>query len=98
MTISTAYVEPNEEDNLAIIPQQIWESPIFVGDLNKMPTTLTKIEKVYHIKEMGELKEKIVVPNLISDHKILIFSKVIPIPLSQEFKEILIQDKSTINN
>ena len=98
MTISTAYVEPNEEDNLAIIPQQIWESPIFAGDLNKMPTMLTKIEKVYHVKEMGELKEKIVVPNLISDHKILIFSKVIPIPLSQEFKEILIQDKSTINS
>ena len=41
MTISTAYVEPNEEDNLAIISQQIWESPIFAGDLNKMPETLT---------------------------------------------------------
>ena len=47
---------------------------------------------------MGELKEKSVVPNPISDHKILIFSKIIPIPINQEFKEILIKDKSTINN
>ena len=82
------YVEPIEENNLAIIPQQIWDSPILAGNLNKMPTQLTKIEKVYHVKNMGELKEKIVVPNLVSDHKILIFSKEIPIPLNKEYKEI----------
>ena len=75
LTISTAYVEPNEEDNPAIIPQQIWDSPTFIGDINNMPTSLTKIEKVYHIKDHGELKEKIIVPYLVSDHKILIFTK-----------------------
>ena len=96
--ISTTYVEPNEENNLTIIPQQIWDSPILAGDLNKMPTQLTKIEKVYHVKNIGELKEKIVVPNLVSDHKILIFSKEIPIPLNKEYKEIIIQDRNIINN
>ena len=63
-----------------------------------MPTSLTKIEKVYHIKDLGELKEKIIVPNLVSDHKILIFTKEIPIPLNQEYKEIYIQDRTIINN
>ena len=63
-----------------------------------MPTQLTKIEKVYHVKNIGELKEKIVVPNLVSDHKILIFSKEIPIPLNKEYKEIIIQDRNIINN
>ena len=59
--------------------------------------TITKIEKVYHIKNMGELKEKIVVPNLASDHKIFIFSKEIPIQLNKEYKEILIQYRNIIN-
>ena len=47
---------------------------------------------------MGELKEKMIIPNLILDHKILFFSKEINIPLNQEFKEIIIQDKTTISN
>ena len=47
---------------------------------------------------MGELKEKMIIPNLILDHKILFFSKEIYIPLNPEFKEIIIQDKTTISN
>ena len=62
-----------------------------------MPTPLTKIEKVYHAKNIWELKEKIVVPNLVSDHKIFTFSKEIPIQLNKEYKEILIQDRNIIN-
>lgn len=96
--ISTAYVEPNEEDNPSIIPQEIWDCPFFAGDLNKMTTNLTKINNVYHIKGLGKLKEKITVPNIVSDHQILIFENTIPMPANPQYEEIQIQDKNKINS
>lgn len=49
-----------------------------------MPTPLTKIG-IYHLKNAGNLKEKITVPNSISDHQILKFTKEI---LNPEYEEI----------
>ena len=92
--IATAYVEPDQDSNPQIIPKDIWESTIFAGDLNKMNSNLTKIENVYHLKNIGVFQEKIIVPNIISDHQILIFTKEIPIPLNQEYEDIIIQDKN----
>ena len=61
-----------------------------------MNSNLTKIENVYHLKNIGVFQEKIIVPNIISDHQILIFTKEIPIPLNPEYEDIIIQDKNTI--
>ena len=43
-----------------------------------MISGLTKVEKVYHIENIGNLSEKIKTIKKISDHPILIFKKNIP--------------------
>ena len=53
--LGVAYVETSEENNLNILPKNIIESNIFSGDLNKMNSGLTIVQKVYHIKNLGNL-------------------------------------------
>jgi len=43
-----------------------------------MNSGLIIIENVYHIKNIGELVEKIKVPKKISDHPMLIFQRELP--------------------
>jgi len=86
VTISSIYVEPDNQHNKSIIPEEIWDSHILGGDLNKMSSNLPIIERIYHIKNLGTHKETIRVPNKISDLPILIFSTTVPIPLKNEIK------------
>ena len=89
VTISSIYVH-----NKSIIPEEIWDSHILGGDLNKMSSNLPIIERIYYIKNVITHKETIRVPNKISDHPILIFSTTIPIPLKNEIKTITIIDQT----
>ena len=43
-----------------------------------MNSILTIVQKVYHIKNLGDLVEIIKVPKKISDHPIIIFQKELP--------------------
>ena len=54
-----------------------------------MSTTLTKVEKVFQVKKIGELKEKIVVPNLIIQDTNLINNN------NQQLKQITTQPDYT---
>ena len=73
-----AYVEPTKQNNFDILPKNIIESNIFSGDLNEMNSGLIIIENAYHIKNIGELVEKIKVQKKISDHPMLIFQRELP--------------------
>ena len=73
VTISSVYVDPDNQHNKSIIPEEIWDSHILGGDLNKMSSNLPIIERIYHIKNIGTHKETIRFPNKISDHPILIY-------------------------
>jgi hypothetical protein len=61
-----------------------------------MNSGMIRTSNIYHTKGIGILKEKIIVPNIISDHPILIFKNEIPIPLHNEVFKIMIQDKNII--
>ena len=65
VTISSIYVEPDNQHNKSIIPEKIWDSQILGGDLNKISSNLPIIERIYHIKNLGTHKEAIRVPNKI---------------------------------
>ena len=77
ITISTAYVEPDSSHNPDILPEFIFQSNIYGGDLNKFHSGLKITSNVYHIKNIGELVEKIDVIKKISDHPILVYKKKI---------------------
>ena len=47
---SLIYIEPDNQLNKRIIPEEIWDSHILGGDLNKMSSNLPIIERIYHIK------------------------------------------------
>ena len=79
ITISTAYVEPTLDKDPKILPENIYESHIFAGDLNKMKTCFKTLSNVYHIKNIGNEIENIQVIKKISDHPMIIFEKKIPI-------------------
>ena len=78
ITISTAYVEPDLDKDPTILPQNIYESHIFGGDLNKMKTGFKITSNVYHIKNLGNEIEKIQIIKKISDHPMVIFEKTLP--------------------
>ena len=94
--ISSVYIEPTNERNKHLIPDSIWDSEHFGGDLNNMNTGLPKIEKVYHIKNTGKLIETKKVPNSLSDHPILIFKIETPIKKKNDAYQITILNKNTI--
>lgn len=94
--ISSVYIEPTNERNKHLIPDSIWDSEHFGGDLNNMNTGLPKIEKVYHIKNTGKLIETKKVPNSLSDHPILIFQIETPIKKKNDTYQITILNKNTI--
>ena len=100
ITIATAYVEPEKEHIIDILPENIINSEIFAGDLNRMKTGLETTAKVYHIKNMGIQKTKIEVIKKISDHPIIIYEKNIPFEKSPDKKIIntLDNNKIKINN
>ena len=93
ITISTAYVEPDSSHNPNILPEFILQSNIFGGDLNKFHSGLKITSNVYHIKNIGELVEKIDVIKKISDHPILVYKKKIPFAKNSKAKKIKIFDK-----
>ena len=95
--ISSLYVEPENEKNKLLIPESIWESEHFGGDLNKMNSGCDILEKVYHIKNLGKLIESKKLPNIISDHPILLFELEINIPTKNEYYKITILDKNITN-
>ena len=94
--LNNIYVEPDQESNNQIIPESIWTKEHIAGDMNNMRTGLTKESGVYHIKNMGKKIKNTKVPNIISDHPILIYEMNIPIPLRGEFEEITTFDKNIL--
>ena len=98
ITIATAYVEPDSCHISDILPHYVMQADIFAGDLNKMQSGLKIINNVYHIKNIGELTEKIEVIKKISDHPILIFKKQLPFLKSNESKKIKTFDKTILEN
>ena len=98
ITIATAYVEPDSCHISDILPHYLTQADIFAGDLNKMQSGLKITNNVYHIKNIGELSEKIEVIKKISDHPILIFKKQLPFLKSNESKTIKVFDKTILEN
>ena len=96
ITIATAYVEPEKEHIIDILPENIINSEIFAGDLNKMKTGLETTAKVYYIKNVGTQKTKIEVIKKISDHPIIIYEKNIPFEKSPDKKIINTLDNNKI--
>ena len=95
--ISSLYIEPCNENNKYLIPDSIWDSEHFGGDLNNMKTDLPKLEKVYHIKNIGKLMETKKVPISLSDHPILIFQIETPIKRKKDICQIMILNKNICN-
>ena len=91
---NNVYLEPNNQD-INVIPQEIWDSEHIIGDLNKQQTGLEK-KGVYHFKNMGKIIQTIEIPKKISDHPILIFQTEIPIPLKEKYETKIILDKNLI--
>ena len=91
------HVEPDQEENKGIILENIWQSEHIAGDMNKMKTGYTIESNVYHLKNMGKKKDKIIIPKNISDHPILIYQMSIPIPFKEEHEQITIYDKNIIS-
>ena len=45
-----------------------------------MTNNQTKLNNIFRTKVLGKLEEKITIINIASDHKIIIFQNIIPIP------------------
>ena len=87
-TISTAYVEPERDKIVDILPENITKSELFGGDLNNLNSGLKIESNVYHIQNLGEQIDKINVIKKISDHPILIFKKLLPFSRIPDIKII----------
>jgi hypothetical protein len=96
ITIASAYLEPDQEKNIDLIPQDVRDADIFAGDLNDAQTNFVKYSKVYHIKNTGDLIKTIELPNHISDHPILIFNKSTYIETKNTTINIQVLDKNII--
>ena len=73
-TIANIYTEPTMKEHKEIIPEEILNSEIIGGDLNKMNTSMTA-DGVYQIFNTGKLLKRINQPKGSSSHYIFIFEK-----------------------
>ena len=86
-------MEPEQEKNMNLIPSEIWDANIIGGDMNGLPTTFEKAERVYHFIGIGTLIKTIKVPTIISDHPLLIFEQETMLRLKENNKQIIYLDK-----
>ena len=89
MTISSVYIEPDMVNHATeVIPQDIMQSDIIAGDMNKAITTLNKIANVYHLSPnitpltINQLHRKI------SDHPIIHATVPTPFTTKTNLSEI----------
>ena len=85
--LNNVYLEP-DNNNKFTIPQEIWNSEHIIGDLNQLDTGFEKIGKIYHMKNMGKIINKIEIPKKISDHPMIILQMEIPIPMKEKYQTI----------
>ena len=92
-TIATIYLEPDKEHHPEVIPQDIFESDIILGDLNQAITGYTKYERVYHVKGIETLDHIEEIPKGISDHNMIILQYQTHIEYRQLERKTKILDK-----
>ena len=74
-------------EHIEIIPQEIINSNIIAGDLNKMNTSMNK-DGVYQTNNIGKLIKRINQPKGSSDHYILLYEKELDIPIDNKERTI----------
>lgn len=89
MTISSLYLEPGGDINT--IPEELFDSDIIAGDLNKAETGLNK-DGVYQFKGIVNI-QTIKINNKISDHDIKIGQATIRLKINERYSKIEVNDK-----
>jgi len=93
-TISGIYLEPNGSND--VIPEEIYESDVVIGDLNNLDSGLDKYS-VSHYKNI-KINSEITVNNKISDHNILKGEMNIILKRTEVFSNIDINDRKIIED
>ena len=91
-TLSGIYLEPNGNND--VIPEEIYESDVIIGDLNNFESGLDKYN-VYHYKNI-KINSEIIVNNKISDHNILKGEMNIILKRTEIFSNIDVNDRKII--
>ena len=89
--LSSIYLEPDMQNNIGIIPDNVLNSDIVGADMNNALSGFN-VKGMFHFKGF-ELKEELRVPNTITDHQILIGKCKLPTTLVEAEESIKIISK-----